>query len=71
MTAEVFHFSKYAVLELDQSFADVKEVHWATAAIKSLAAKHIVTGISAAQFCAAGKCNPCGIRGHAGPCAWR
>lgn len=50
MTAEVFHFSKYAVLELDRSFADLKEEHWAMAAIKSLAAKHIVTGISASQF---------------------
>ena len=50
MTAEVFHFSKYAVLEYDKSFIDVQAGHWASAAIKSLAAKHIVTGINDKQF---------------------
>ncbi|MGM0883538.1 MAG: hypothetical protein ACQEXQ_21200 [Bacillota bacterium] len=50
MTAEVFHFSKYAVLVLDRTFADVKEGHWATAAIKSLAAKHILTGMQASPI---------------------
>lgn len=50
ITAEVFHFSKYAVLEYDKSFTDVPASHWANAAIKSLAAKHIVSGINEKQF---------------------
>ncbi|WP_054026397.1 alpha-amylase family glycosyl hydrolase [Bacillus sp. FJAT-28004] len=50
ITAEVFHFSKYAVLEYDKSFTDVPASHWANTAIKSLAAKHIVSGINETQF---------------------
>jgi secreted pullulanase len=50
MTAEVTHFSKYAVFEYDKSFADVQAGHWASAAIKSLTARHIVTGINDKQF---------------------
>lgn len=50
MTAEVFHFSKYAVLEYDKSFADVQASYWASAAIKSLAAKQIVNGVNEKEF---------------------
>lgn len=38
------HFSYYAILEYDKSFADLRG-HWAEQAVKGLAAKHIVTGV--------------------------
>ncbi|BBI33894.1 S-layer homology domain-containing protein [Cohnella abietis] len=50
MTAEVGHFSKYAVLEYDKSFADVADSHWAAHAIKVLVAKHVVYGANHTQF---------------------
>ncbi|BBH19754.1 hypothetical protein Back11_10990 [Paenibacillus baekrokdamisoli] len=50
MSAEVSHFSRYAVLESDKSFADVAENHWAARAIKVLAAKQIVYGVSDTSF---------------------
>jgi len=50
ITAEIFHFSKYAALEYDKFFTDVKANHWANAAIKSLAARRIVSGINEKQF---------------------
>ncbi|MGO4548512.1 GH32 C-terminal domain-containing protein [Paenibacillus sp. 2TAB23] len=50
LTAEVQHFSKYAVLEYDKSFKDVSEQYWAHDAIRKLAAKHIVQGISETEF---------------------
>lgn len=40
----------YAVLEYDRSFADVPSTHWALAAIKQLAAKHIVEGVTDTNF---------------------
>lgn len=49
-TAGVTYLSQYAVLEYDKSFADVGSGMWASGVIKSLAAKHIIEGISAAQF---------------------
>ncbi|MWC30355.1 pullulanase [Paenibacillus sp. MMS18-CY102] len=49
-TAQVSHFSKYAVLEYDKSFTDVAAGHWASQAIKALAAKQIVTGVNDQQF---------------------
>lgn len=50
LSAQVTHFSKYAVLEIDKSFSDVPDTHWASEAIKSLAAKQIVTGASASEY---------------------
>ncbi|WP_141506407.1 pullulanase [Paenibacillus luteus] len=50
ISAEVNHFSSYAALAYERSFADVPTSHWASAAIKSLAAKHIVTGLNDTQF---------------------
>ncbi|WP_084146568.1 pullulanase [Paenibacillus wynnii] len=50
MTAQVTHFSKYAVLEIDKSYKDVPEGYWASAAIKSLSAKQIVNGATASEF---------------------
>lgn len=50
MEVKVNHFSKYAVLEYDKSFADVDSSHWANSVIKKLTAKHIVTGVSDAEF---------------------
>ncbi|NIK77843.1 secreted pullulanase [Paenibacillus castaneae] len=50
MTSQLFHFSKYTVLERNKSFSDVSASHWASSAIKALAAKGIVTGISDTQF---------------------
>lgn len=49
-TAGIRHFSQYAVLEYDRVFEDVSTDLWASGAIKTLAAKHIIEGISAAEF---------------------
>lgn len=49
-TAEINHFSQYAVLEYDKSFSDVSSSSWAAGVIKSMAAKHIIEGISATEF---------------------
>ncbi|GLX65826.1 glycosyl hydrolase 53 family protein [Paenibacillus glycanilyticus] len=46
----VSHFSKYALLEVKKSFADVPGSHWAAQAVNSLFAKQIVQGVSAAAF---------------------
>ncbi|WP_051775520.1 Ig-like domain-containing protein [Paenibacillus tyrfis] len=50
MVAEIGHFSKYAVLEMTKSFADLPEGHWAANVIQELAAKQIVSGTSATGF---------------------
>ncbi|MEK4063696.1 MULTISPECIES: pullulanase [Paenibacillus] len=50
ITAQVTHFSKYAALELDKTFKDVPAANWAAAAIKSLSAKQIVTGVTSSEF---------------------
>lgn len=50
MTAQIRHFSKYAVLEINKSFKDVPAAYWASAAIKSLAAKQIITGVTDSEF---------------------
>jgi hypothetical protein len=50
MVAEISHFSKYALLEVNKSFSDVPSSHWAAAVIKELAAKQIVTGTSVAAY---------------------
>ena len=49
LTAEVSHFSYYAVLEYDKSFADLAG-HWAEQGVKELTAKHIVNGTSDTKF---------------------
>lgn len=43
------HFSAYALLVYDKNFADMTG-HWAEAAVKSLAAKHLVNGVDAAHY---------------------
>lgn len=48
--AAVPHSGRYAVLEVHIVFKDVPDAHWAAAAITSLAAKQVVTGVSAAAF---------------------
>lgn len=50
MTAAVNHFSQYTVLEYDKTFADVSSTSWASGVIKSMAAKHIIEGISGTEF---------------------
>jgi hypothetical protein len=50
LTAQVNHFSKYAVLELKRSFVDVPAHHWASPAIQELAAKLYVQGTSKDKF---------------------
>jgi uncharacterized protein YjdB len=50
MVAEVYHFSKYAVLEYKKTFADVQYTHWASAVIQELTAKHVINGTSATTF---------------------
>ncbi|WP_171682675.1 S-layer homology domain-containing protein [Paenibacillus planticolens] len=50
MTAQISHFSKYAVLEVTKAFTDVPNGHWAADVIKELAAKQIVNGTSATTF---------------------
>lgn len=49
-TANVNHFSTFAVLTYDKSFEDVTATHWAYDAIKKLAAKQIVLGVSETEF---------------------
>ncbi|REE69734.1 S-layer family protein [Paenibacillus taihuensis] len=55
IAADAPHFSTYAVMAYDKSFADVPAEHWASGAIKVLAAKHIVTGVDASSFNPSGK----------------
>ncbi|MHA7966872.1 glycosyl hydrolase 53 family protein [Paenibacillus sp. CAU 1782] len=50
MTAQVSHFSAYALLEYNKSFLDVGEQHWAFRYIKALAAKLIITGKTQNEF---------------------
>jgi hypothetical protein len=50
ITAQISHFSKYALLEINKSFADVKADFWAASVIKELAAKQIVTGTGDTTF---------------------
>ncbi|WP_405174799.1 S-layer homology domain-containing protein [Paenibacillus sp. FSL H8-0261] len=50
LTAQVNHFSKYAVLELKRNFVDVPTNHWASSAIQELAAKLYVQGTGKDKF---------------------
>ncbi|WP_449602171.1 glycoside hydrolase domain-containing protein [Paenibacillus sp. Marseille-Q9583] len=48
--ADIYHFSKYAVLEFKKLFTDVKSTHWAADAIEQLAGKQLIEGTSAVMF---------------------
>ncbi|MDO3412603.1 S-layer homology domain-containing protein [Saccharibacillus sp. CPCC 101409] len=48
-TFKTIHFSTYAVLEYDKTFADLKG-HWAESPVKSLSAKHLVAGVDADHY---------------------
>jgi hypothetical protein len=50
MAAEISHFSRYAVLEYRKNFADVAADSWASSVIQSMAAKHIIQGITDKAF---------------------
>lgn len=50
IVVQIYHFSKYALLEFKKSFADVPSSHWAWASIEELTAKHIINGTSADTF---------------------
>ncbi|WP_050794307.1 alpha-amylase family glycosyl hydrolase [Paenibacillus curdlanolyticus] len=50
LSANVYHFSKYAVLTFDKTFTDVSASFWAANDIKAMAAKHIVNGNTATTF---------------------
>jgi subtilisin family serine protease len=50
ITAQISHFSKYAVLEVTKTFSDVPNTHWASAVIKNLVAKQIVSGATDTTF---------------------
>ncbi|WP_169089348.1 phosphodiester glycosidase family protein [Paenibacillus sp. PL91] len=50
LTAAVNHFSKYAVLEYNKSFIDLPQSHWAAKAVKELAAKQLIQGVSTERF---------------------
>lgn len=49
-TAEIDHFSDYAVLEYDKTFTDVAAGFWAYRDIQVLAARHIASGRSNTRF---------------------
>ncbi|MHA6529911.1 GH32 C-terminal domain-containing protein [Paenibacillus sp. BAC0078] len=49
-TANVSHFSKFAVLTYDKSFEDVNASYWAYDVIKRMAAQQIVLGVSETAF---------------------
>ncbi|MFC3800400.1 S-layer homology domain-containing protein [Cohnella sp. GCM10012308] len=49
LTFKPKHFSTYAVLQYDKRFADLAS-HWSENAVRSLAAKHIVTGVDATHY---------------------
>jgi len=50
LEVQINHFGTYAVLEFDKSFDDVSSSHWASPAIKQLAAQHILSGVSETAF---------------------
>jgi|GEM_PF-1105593 len=49
LTAELNHFSKYAALEINKTFEDMKG-HWAETAVSDLAALSIVQGVSDSKY---------------------
>ncbi|MBB6733541.1 S-layer homology domain-containing protein, partial [Cohnella zeiphila] len=49
-TAELPHFSEYAVFAYEKSFADVVKEQWYERAVAVLSAKHVAQGIDATHF---------------------
>ncbi|GLX65747.1 S-layer homology domain-containing protein [Paenibacillus glycanilyticus] len=49
-TFKAKHFSTYAILEYNKTFVDIPAGHWAAASVKSLTAKHIVTGVDNSHY---------------------
>lgn len=49
VTVSLSHFSKYAILAYDKSFADVA-AHWAKGDVEVAAARHFVSGVNASSF---------------------
>jgi uncharacterized protein YfiM (DUF2279 family) len=49
-TAELPHFSKYAVLELQKDYSDVPASHWAAGVIRELSSRLILSGTDAKRF---------------------
>ncbi|MCY9661742.1 S-layer homology domain-containing protein [Paenibacillus chondroitinus] len=50
LSSDISHFSKYTVLEVSKSFADVPQSHWAADVIQALASKLIISGTSEQNF---------------------
>ncbi|MDG0809999.1 S-layer homology domain-containing protein [Cohnella rhizosphaerae] len=50
LTAEVRHFSAYAMLEVKREFSDLPAAHWAYGAVRALAARGIVQGSDTGAF---------------------
>ncbi|MNM17488.1 Neopullulanase 2 [compost metagenome] len=50
VSAQVYHFSTYALLTYDKTFTDVTPAFWGYTEIRNLAAKHIVQGKTLTQF---------------------
>jgi fructan beta-fructosidase len=50
VTANLTHFSTYAVLEYDKTFEDVSSNYWASGVIKNMSAKNIIAGVSDTDF---------------------
>ncbi|WP_181646585.1 S-layer homology domain-containing protein [Paenibacillus anseongensis] len=50
LSSDISHFSKYTVLEVSKSFADVPQSHWAADVIQELASKLIISGTSEQNF---------------------
>lgn len=50
LTAEVRHFSAYAMLEVKREFSDLSAAHWAYGAVRALAARGIVQGSDTGAF---------------------
>jgi hypothetical protein len=48
--AQISHFSAYAVLEVNKLFTDVPDSFWASAVIKEMAAKEIISGTGGNLF---------------------
>lgn len=48
--ADSFNSGQYAIMSFDKRFADVPDTHWASQAIRGLAARSIVKGVSEAQY---------------------
>lgn len=50
LISDISHFSKYTVLEVSKSFADVPHSHWAADVIQELASKLVISGTSEQTF---------------------